>query len=171
MSFYLNPSIIWHITCTPFLCCFSEAPITDGRCISSFSFTDETESSSKESEQQTLLQNSHTDPQNISEKSHASNYISQSDKTSNLNDFSSKPLIHNKKLINNITTKVNYGSVPPINGEAADIRRSYSLRHSTVKKIDEIKNAHPEVCVSVSTIVDMAISHYYDCIFLSSNNN
>lgn len=68
-------------------------------------------------------------------------------------------------LLANLLTKSTFGSIPAIDGEPADLRRSYNLRRSTIKKIDEIKNAHPEACVCVSTVVDIAIAHYYDCIF------
>lgn len=71
-----------------------------------------------------------------------------------------------KKILDNIETKMGFGAVPSIGGETANVKRSYSLRHSTVIKIDKIKNAHIEANVSVSTIVDMAIAHYFDCIFL-----
>ncbi|WP_294405658.1 hypothetical protein [uncultured Clostridium sp.] len=136
------------------ICCFSDSPVIEERCISSFSFDtadksitkfDNTDNADSDS-QSKLLDNS-------------------------INPSDSKTLTANKKLMSSITTKISFGSVPPIEGEAADTRRSYILRHSTVKKIDEIKNAHPEVNVAVSTIVDMAIAHYYECIFSSSHNN
>lgn len=38
------------------------------------------------------------------------------------------------------------------------------LRASTVRKINELKSIHPELNTYVSTIVDIAIAHYYDHI-------
>jgi hypothetical protein len=53
---------------------------------------------------------------------------------------------------------------PPINGEYLDIKRTYMLRSSTVRKINELKSIHPELNTYVSTIVDLAIAHYYEYI-------
>ncbi len=52
----------------------------------------------------------------------------------------------------------------PIDGEIADIKRSYTLRKSTVRKINELKSIHPDINVCVSTIVDIAIAYYYEHI-------
>lgn len=38
------------------------------------------------------------------------------------------------------------------------------LRASTVRKINELKSIHPELNTYVSTIVDLAIAHYYNYI-------
>lgn len=57
------------------------------------------------------------------------------------------------------------GITPPINGEHYTVKRSYQLRPSTVKKLNELKAKHPDVNVLFSTLVDIAISHYHNYIF------
>ena len=57
------------------------------------------------------------------------------------------------------------GLTPPINGEYYTVKRSYAMRPSTVRKLNALKADHPDVNVLLNTIVDMAISHYYDYIF------
>ena len=60
------------------------------------------------------------------------------------------------------------GLTPPINGEHYTVKRSYAMRPSTVRKLNVLKAEHPDVNVLFNTIVDMAISHYYDYIFNGS---
>ena len=57
------------------------------------------------------------------------------------------------------------GLTPPINGESFTVKRSYAMRPSTVRKLNALKADHPDVNVLFNTIVDMAISHYYNYIF------
>jgi hypothetical protein len=57
------------------------------------------------------------------------------------------------------------GLTPPINGENFTVKRSYTMRPSTVRKLNALKAEHPDVNVLFNTIVDMAISHYYNYIF------
>lgn len=53
---------------------------------------------------------------------------------------------------------------PPIDGEYLDIKRTYMLRASTFRKINELKSIHPEINTYVSSIIDIAIAHYYNHI-------
>jgi len=39
------------------------------------------------------------------------------------------------------------------------------MRPSTVRKLNALKTEHPDVNVLYNTIVDMAITHYYNYIF------
>jgi hypothetical protein len=57
------------------------------------------------------------------------------------------------------------GLTPPINGEHFTIKRSYAMRPSTVRKLNALKAEHPGVNALLNTIVDMAVSHYYNYIF------
>jgi hypothetical protein len=73
---------------------------------------------------------------------------------------------HNSILPVNLTCSSSpRGLTPPINGENFTVKRSYSLRPTTVRKLNSLKAEHPDVNVLFNTIVDMAISHYYDYIF------
>lgn len=44
------------------------------------------------------------------------------------------------------------------------------LRASTVRKINELKSIHPDLNTYVSTIVDLAIAHYYNYIVNEGGN-
>ena len=55
------------------------------------------------------------------------------------------------------------GLTPPIDGEKLEHKRSYVLRFSTLKKLEQMKAMHPDI-VYVSSIVDMAINYYFDSI-------
>ena len=55
------------------------------------------------------------------------------------------------------------GLTPPIDGEKLEYKRCYMLRFSTLKKLEQIKAMHPDI-VYVSSIVDMAINHYFHCL-------
>ncbi|WP_252246915.1 hypothetical protein [Clostridium sp. ZBS4] len=81
------------------------------------------------------------------------------DNKTNNNNLSSNTL-----LFDNRNTPIANGAAPPIDGEAANIKRSYTLRKSTVRKINEIKSIHPNINVCVSTIVDIAIAYYHEHI-------
>ena len=55
------------------------------------------------------------------------------------------------------------GLTPPIDGEKLEYKRCYMLRFSTLKKLEQIKAMHPDI-VYVSSIVDIAINHYFHCL-------
>lgn len=85
----------------------------------------------------------------------------------------SKPKVEKEKTKNNTTDVLDMrklsivnGVTPPIDGEKLEYKRCYMLRFSTLKKLEQIKAMHPDI-VYVSSIVDMAINHYFDCL---SNN-
>jgi len=56
------------------------------------------------------------------------------------------------------------GLTPPINGEYFNIKRGYCMRKSTVVMLNELKASHPDINVYMNSIVDAAISHYYNFI-------
>ncbi|MBY6809343.1 hypothetical protein [Clostridium botulinum] len=89
--------------------------------------------------------------------------ISINNNFKNNNNISSNAL-----LFDNRNTPIANGAVPSIDGEAANIKRSYTLRKSTVRKINELKSIHPDINVCVSTLVDIAIAYYHEHII---NNN
>jgi hypothetical protein len=76
------------------------------------------------------------------------------------NEAKSSPLIDNrigKQSFNGIT--------PSIDGEAFKYKRCYQFRESTVRMLNELKAAHPDVNVYLNTILDEAIRHYYKYFF------
>lgn len=54
------------------------------------------------------------------------------------------------------------GKTPPVDGEAFDMVRCYTLRRSTVRILSKIKAIHQDDNVYLNTIVDEAIRHYYE---------
>ena len=90
--------------------------------------------------------------------------------TSDSTEISSQNISQNKymqintyaeKLFDNRTISIPNGASPPINGETPTIRRSYIFRASTIRKLNELKSIHPDINACVSTIVDVALEHYY----------
>ena len=81
-----------------------------------------------------------------------------------------KPKVEKQKSKNNNTDildmrklSVVNGVTPPIDGEKLEYKRCYMLRFSTLKKLEQIKAMHPDI-VYVSSIVDIAINHYFHCL-------
>ena len=81
-----------------------------------------------------------------------------------------KPKVEKQKSKNNNTDildmrklSVVNGVTPPIDGEKLEYKRCYMLRFSTLKKLEQIKAMHPDI-VYVSSIVDIAINHYFQCL-------
>lgn len=72
--------------------------------------------------------------------------------------------INNPMPSNNRITPIPNGATPPIDGEDANIKRSYTLRASTIRKINKLKSIHPDIKVCVSSIVDIAIDFYHNHI-------
>ena len=85
-------------------------------------------------------------------------------------DTAEKPKVEKQKSKKNNTDILDMrklsivnGLTPPIDGEKLEYKRCYMLRFSTLKKLEQIKAMHPDI-VYVSSIVDMAINHYFHCI-------
>ena len=74
--------------------------------------------------------------------------------------YNSGPILDNRKLKKEVN-----GRTPPVDGEPFDINRSYKLRRSTARMLNEIKSIHPDVNVYMNTIVDTALRHYYNYLF------
>jgi len=64
----------------------------------------------------------------------------------------------------NISSSTPRGLTPPIDGEFFTIKRTYQLRPSTVRKLNELKAKHQDVNVYLNTIIDAAILHYHNYI-------
>ncbi|GFP76405.1 hypothetical protein [Clostridium fungisolvens] len=66
---------------------------------------------------------------------------------------------------NRILKTIGNEKTPEVDNEPFDINRSYKLRKSTARMLNEIKAIHPNVNVYMNTIVDAALRHYYNYIF------
>lgn len=143
----------------------SEFPIT-GDCISSFSFDDN-------SIFENIHPNSECNPNNNAAETDSNIIAQRNIISSNNNNAQSSttdsieiknPLLSTKEIFDNRRTPLPNGAAPAIDGETPTIKRSYTLRNSTIRKINELKSIHPDINIYVSTIVDIAIAHYYNHI-------
>ncbi|NFF88066.1 hypothetical protein FC774_09325 [Clostridium botulinum] len=140
-------------------CCFTDYIPTDENSIQLFSFEDDLVPENKSiNDNNSFLET--TEEVNIQTNSKSNNV----DNKTNNNNFKSNNLSSNTLLFDNRKTPIANGAAPPIDGDAANIKRSYTLRKSTVRKINELKSIHPDINVCVSTIVDIAIAYYYEHI-------
>ncbi|NRT35775.1 hypothetical protein OD350_12280 [Clostridium beijerinckii] len=144
----------------------SEAPIT-GECISSFSFDDDSDADKIRAEPK-FESNNKTATQeapNSNTKSTITFGNSDNIKDNIINSIEIKSTLNStKNLFVNRKTPLPNGAVPAIDGETPTIKRSYTLRSSTIRKINELKSIHPNISICVSTIVDIAIDYYHNHI-------
>ena len=139
----------------------SETPIA-GDCISSFSFDD--------SDTNIIQTSSDSKSNNTADLEEPKNNITTSTSNNNFQDNINNSIeIKNtlnstKDIFDNRRTPLPNGATPAIDGETPNIKRSYTLRNSTIRKINELKSIHPDINVCVSTIVDIAINYYHNHI-------
>ena len=167
------------------ICCFTSEPIVTGECISSFSFDDDSineikidvTTNNKNTSNVDTSSNITNDTVNFTIGPYNKQTINSSSTSNNISTLNSKdksssttvtntPITLNKNNSSedNRKSPIVNGIAPPINGEFLDVKRTYMLRASTVRKINELKSIHPELNTYVSTIVDLAIAHYYEYI-------
>ena len=77
---------------------------------------------------------------------------------------STADIIFDTSKISSRIKPLSNGATPILNDEIPTIKRSYTLRASTVRKLNELKSLHPVLNICVSTIVDSAVDHYYTYI-------
>ncbi|OOM80736.1 hypothetical protein [Clostridium sp. BL-8] len=141
----------------------SENPIA-GDCISSFSFDDDFDTIQTNSEcksNNTVIQEGPKTNIEINTASTSKgNTQSNITKSIEINNT----LSSTENIFNNRRTPIPNGAAPAIDGETPNIKRSYTLRSSTIRKINELKSIHPDINVCISTIVDIAIDYYHNHI-------
>jgi len=143
----------------------SEAPIT-GDCISSFSFDDDSDINIIQTNSDCKSNNTaiQEDPKtNTASTITFGNSCITKDNTTDSAE-TKNTLNSTKDIFDNRRTPLPNGAAPAIDGETPTIKRSYTLRNSTIRKINELKHLHPDINVCVSTIVDIAIDHYHNYI-------
>lgn len=134
-----------------------------GECVATFSFCDnannDLNTSSIDVDEESILIKSSTTEINDTEKALSTfqnNTTSSNIAMSNNNK--------SKDLFDNRTIPIANGATPTLDGETPDVKRTYTLRASTVRKVNELKSIHPDINACVSTIVDRALEHYYKYI-------
>ena len=148
------------------VCGFTSEPIATGECISSFSFDDDSLNENKVDLITTTqnTKNIDTSPK-VTNDTMNFNICSTDEQIISSNPPNNESTLNKNNLLNdNRKAPIVNGMAPPINGEFLDVKRTYMLRASTVRKINELKSIHPELNTYVSTIVDLAIAHYYEHI-------
>lgn len=157
------------------VCGFTSEVPTDGNCISSFSFDDDSvieylETNSKSNINSNINTHIRTDnkPNSKIDTISSSNTNSQNSTTDSIRI--KNPHISTKEIFDSRRTPLPNGAAPAIDGETPTIKRSYTLRSSTIRKINELKSIHPDINVCVSTIVDIAIDCYYNHIVNEGGN-
>ena len=147
-----------------------------GECIAAFSFGNSSDSdlditpnnlyinnndTNNIKEDKTMVLNDNFNSNSTEEKTIVSNNKPSSIHINDINNLSDDKY---QALFDNRTTPVANGAAPLIKGQVPDIKRTYMLRTSTVRKLNELKSLHPDINVCVSTIVDIALDHYYKYI-------
>ncbi|MBW6408778.1 hypothetical protein [Clostridium weizhouense] len=171
-------------------CCFTDYVPPSEDCITLFSFNNDPGSDSNEEDNNTVdlalnntsnktddtlanlaannNSNKHSEPQTKSNNSSDNLLLNNDNSNENINNKMLFSDSNNNTSINNLfdnrKTPIANGAAPPIDGEDANIKRSYTLRNSTVRKINELKSIHPDINICVSTLVDIAISYYHNHI-------
>lgn len=131
-----------------------------GSPVATFSFSDNIEEASNGTSSNSI---DLTCPSNSSNYAHSATEKIKKEITYNTINTSSE-------IFDNRTDKAApNGITPPIDGEHFDIKRGYTFRKSTIRKLNELKAAHPDVNVYLSTIIDEAINHYFNYVFLENN--
>lgn len=179
------------------LCGFSDEPIK-GKCIATFSCSNTSNSKINEPATDESNYNNNTsnndnnpNPELLPATSNASNSTNKSandaaktdipvtiesdpktELTTPVNSATQSELNSNydDTLFDNISLPIVNGCAPPIDGEYLDVKRTYMLRKSTVRKLNKLKSIHPDLNTYVSTLVDLAIAFYYDHIINENNS-
>ena len=160
-----------------YLFTFTDEAISDGKCLSQFTFDPDEDLSSSDATSPILKLSTNNNANDASVIKNSNIIKNSANKaitsTSDRTEISRQNISQNKymqintyaeKLFDNRTISIPNGAAPPINGETPTIRRSYIFRASTIRKLNELKSIHPDINACISTIVDVALEHYYTYI-------
>ena len=170
------------------VCGFSDEPI-EGKCIAIFSCCNDSTTKSNESAAAQLDDNNNNNAVNQLKNSSVaselisyetlnskSNYVTINDiaktkSTPSIESTSKDESLSNdaNALEDNRNSPIVNGCAPPIDGAYLNVKRIYMLRSSTVRKLNKLKSIHPDLNTYVSTLVDLAIAHYYEHIINENN--
>ncbi|WP_326512790.1 hypothetical protein [Clostridium intestinale] len=59
---------------------------------------------------------------------------------------------------------------PTIDGEEFDVKRTYMMRKSTVRMLNQLKGMSEDVDIHMSTILDIVIRHYFNSVIEDGKN-
>lgn len=77
-----------------------------------------------------------------------------------------EPVLINKEEKDFEVRKIKRGKrkTPTIDGEEFDVKRTYMMRKSTVRMLNQLKGMSEDVDIHMSTILDIAIRHYFNSV-------
>lgn len=70
-----------------------------------------------------------------------------------------------EKIYDNRKTPIANTAIPSVNNEYFNINRTYRLRMSTIRKLNELKLSNDNLSIAISEIVDTAINYYHNYFF------
>lgn len=137
-----------------------------GECVASFSFCDNTDNdlntSSIDVDEEATIKSSTTEIKDTEKALPTFQNNTTSSNVKTATNISNTNI--SKDLFDNRTIPIANGATPILDGETPDIKRTYTLRASTVRKVNDLKSIHPDINACVSTIVDRALEYYYKYI-------
>lgn len=83
-----------------------------------------------------------------------------------------EPILINKEEKDFEVRKIKRGKrkTPAIDGEEFDVKRTYMMRKSTVRMLNQLKGMSEDVDIHMSTILDIAIRHYFNSVIEDGKN-
>jgi len=83
-----------------------------------------------------------------------------------------EPILINKEEKDFEVRKIKRGKrkTPAIDGEEFDVKRTYMMRKSTVRMLNQLKGMSEDVDIHMSTILDIAIRHYFNSVIEEGKN-
>lgn len=83
-----------------------------------------------------------------------------------------EPILINKEEKDFEVRKIKRGKrkTPTIDGEEFDVKRTYMMRKSTVRMLNQLKGMSEDVDIHMSTILDIAIRHYFNSVIEDGKN-
>lgn len=87
-------------------------------------------------------------------------------------DIKKEPVLINKEEKDFEVRKIKRGKrkTPTIDGEEFDVKRTYMMRKSTVRMLNQLKGMSEDVDIHMSTILDIAIRHYFNSVIEDGKN-
>ena len=137
-----------------------------GKCVAAFNFCDNTDNDLNtcpiDIDEEAIIKSCTTEINDIEKALPTFQNNTTSSNGETVTNISSNN--KSKDLFDNRTIPIANGATPILDGETPDVKRTYTLRASTVRKVNELKSIHPDINACVSTIVDKALEHYYKYI-------
>lgn len=87
-------------------------------------------------------------------------------KTILINEQEGKKVDKTRKIIRGGTKR----RTPAVDGEEFEIKRTYMMRRTTVKMLNQLKGLSDDVDIHMNTIIDIAIRHYFNSVIEDGKN-